>query len=84
MQIVTQKSIRDMLAELASEPTCPMTEKRETRQGYMSFVIAVSNLIKNQSDLELPESAKWQSFTTGELEVSNTRDNIKLGGVSRP
>ena len=50
----------------------------------MSFVIEVANLIQKSTDLTLPVLSEWDHFTSTELEESNRKDNIKLGGVSRP
>lgn len=58
----------------------------------MFFVIKVSNKLiarKEADEFEktCPEqfsSDAWTQFVAGELERSNKKDNINLGGVSRP
>ncbi len=79
------------LAEMASQANYQHNSERVIRNGYMGFVVKLSNLIKRRAEVDhlaalVPEqlqSTEWRLFVQGELDQSNTNNNKSLGGHSR-
>jgi len=67
---------------MSTNPEVKFASGNKIRNGYMGFVIKLSNLIvKKKDDLESTVSSeKWQDFVAHELETSNERNSRNLGG----
>jgi hypothetical protein len=76
---------------MADEVNYTYKSERVLRNGFMGFVVKLSNLIKRRAEVDrltelVPEqlnSTEWRLFTNGELDKSNTNNNKSLGGHSR-
>ena len=80
-----------ILTDMADEVNYTYKSERVLRNGFMGFVVKLSNLIKRRAEVDrltelVPEqlnSTEWRLFTNGELDKSNTNNNKSLGGHSR-
>lgn len=91
-QMITEGQMCRRLAKMGANANYKLGSQREIRHGYMSFVVKLSNKFISRKDIDdLYKNCaeefgcdEWKEFTGNELAKSNSKDNVNLGGVSRP
>lgn len=90
-EVIRESNACLALTDMADKVNYQYKSERTIRNGYMGFVIKLSNLIKRRAEVDhlvdlVPEqlkSTEWRLFEQGELDQSNTTNNKSLGGHSR-